>query len=86
MAGDREGRVRGRAHEIWEQEGRPTGQEKRHWDQASSEIDIEEVASAGKAAGAKKRPGKKNVAAGSKPASKATIAADVAKPGRGKKA
>ena len=85
MAGDREGRVRARAHEIWEREGRPTGQEKRHWHQAASEVDIEEVESADKRAVAKKRPAKKNVTAGTKPASKATIAEDVSKPSRGKK-
>jgi hypothetical protein len=43
MARDREARIRARAHEIWEKEGRPAGEEKRHWEQASREIDKEEV-------------------------------------------
>lgn len=40
MAGpDQEDRIRQRAHELWEQEGRPTGAEERHWMQAVAEID-----------------------------------------------
>lgn len=31
---DREERIRRRAHEIWEREGRPEGREREHWDQA----------------------------------------------------
>jgi hypothetical protein len=27
--------VRARAHQIWEDEGRPEGREKEHWDQAT---------------------------------------------------
>ena len=41
MSEDREERVRRRAHEIWEREGRPHGDEKKHWEQASNEIDAE---------------------------------------------
>jgi hypothetical protein len=36
--GDEE-RIRLRAHEIWEREGRPDGQEAQHWEQARREID-----------------------------------------------
>lgn len=36
-ADDRERRVRGRAYEIWEQEGRPSGREREHWEQAERE-------------------------------------------------
>jgi len=36
---DREESIRRRAHEIWEQEGRPEGQHERHWQQAASEIE-----------------------------------------------
>jgi hypothetical protein len=41
MSGDREERVRQRAHELWEQAGRPEGQQERHWRQASQEIPVE---------------------------------------------
>lgn len=38
---DREERIRRRAHEIWEREGRPHGREQEHWDQAVQEIEAE---------------------------------------------
>ena len=41
MSGDREERVRQRAHELWEQAGRPEGQQDRHWEQAFQEIPAE---------------------------------------------
>ena len=34
---DREKRVRDRAYEIWESEGRPAGRESEHWEQAERE-------------------------------------------------
>jgi hypothetical protein len=42
MSNDREHRIRERAHQIWEREGRPDGQEQNHWERASREIDDEE--------------------------------------------
>lgn len=42
MADDRQERIRQRAHEIWEREGRPHGAHERHWHQAAGEIEIEE--------------------------------------------
>ena len=33
-----EGLIRVRAHEIWEQNGRPAGLEKQHWEQAEREF------------------------------------------------
>jgi len=39
---DREMRVRERAHQLWEQEGRPDGRESDHWERASREIDAED--------------------------------------------
>jgi len=39
---DREERIRQRAHEIWEREGRPEGREQQHWYQALEEITVEE--------------------------------------------
>ena len=38
---DREERIRQRAHEIWEREGRPKGREQEHWNQAVQEIESE---------------------------------------------
>jgi hypothetical protein len=35
---DKEERIRARAHEIWESEGKPEGQEAVHWDRAELEI------------------------------------------------
>ena len=42
MADDREERIRLKAHEIWEQEGKPQGRDAVHWDMASELIAIEE--------------------------------------------
>lgn len=41
-----EDRIRARAHEIWDREGQPEGQELRHWDEARLEIEAEERVSA----------------------------------------
>jgi hypothetical protein len=38
---DRHERIRQRAYEIWEREGRPDGREHEHWDRATKEIDAE---------------------------------------------
>ena len=37
----REERIRERAHSLWEQDGRPDGNEKEHWRQAVLELDGE---------------------------------------------
>lgn len=42
MNDQREQRIRERAHQIWEREGRPDGQEQSHWERASREIDEED--------------------------------------------
>ncbi|MDX8454700.1 DUF2934 domain-containing protein [Mesorhizobium sp. VK9D] len=39
MTDDRYERIRQRAHEIWEQAGRPEGAHMEHWDQATAEVD-----------------------------------------------
>ena len=39
---DREQRIRAIAHRLWEEEGRPPDQEKRHWDAAERMLDAEE--------------------------------------------
>jgi hypothetical protein len=37
-----EARIRARAHQIWEEEGRPEGQEHAHWEKARTLIAIED--------------------------------------------
>ena len=54
MTDDRHERIRQRAHEIWEQAGRPEGAHMEHWEQAAAEID---------AAGKPKKAPKKAAAA-----------------------
>jgi hypothetical protein len=39
---DREAAIRARAHELWEQEGRPDGREHDHWLQAEAEINAQD--------------------------------------------
>ena len=39
MTDDRQDRIRQRAHEIWEQAGRPEGAHQEHWEQATAELD-----------------------------------------------
>lgn len=46
MQGDREDRIRHRAYEIWEREGRPEGRGQDHWAQACAEIEAEDRTSA----------------------------------------
>jgi hypothetical protein len=41
--GDREDRIRQRAHEIWEREGRPDNQAQEHWDRAAQDLDREDA-------------------------------------------
>lgn len=38
MSTDKHEMIRRRAHEIWENEGRPDGAEQRHWQQACEEL------------------------------------------------
>lgn len=38
MANDREERIRKRAHEIWDAEGRPHGRHEEHWQKAMKEV------------------------------------------------
>jgi hypothetical protein len=42
---DREHRVREIAHRLWEEEGRPTDQDKRHWATAERMLDAQAQAS-----------------------------------------
>lgn len=47
MQGDREERIRRRAYDLWEREGRPEGRGDAHWAQACAEIEEEDRTSAG---------------------------------------
>lgn len=69
---DREDRIRARAHELWELEGRPDGAGERHWLQASAEVDAVKKPAAKKAAPKKAAPAKAAApkAAAKKPAAK----------------
>ncbi|MCZ0963429.1 DUF2934 domain-containing protein [Paracoccus benzoatiresistens] len=69
MTDERTRRIQERAHSIWEQEGRPHGQDAQHWSQAEYEIDAEDAAGASSPAGttamrrgSKRRAGAKTVA------------------------
>lgn len=73
---DRQERIRQRAHEIWEQAGRPEGSHMEHWDRATAEID-------GAAVKPKKAAAKKPAAAAT-PAKAATAKTSAAKPAAGK--
>lgn len=42
---DKQERIRMRAHAFWEEEGRPDGHDKDHWDRAEAQIDREDAAS-----------------------------------------
>jgi hypothetical protein len=41
---DRDARIRRRAQEMWEAEGRPEGQADRHWSRAAEDLDREDAA------------------------------------------
>lgn len=51
MQGDREDRIRHRAYEIWERDGRPEGRGESHWAQACAEIEAEDRAASSGASG-----------------------------------
>ena len=38
MASDSEEKIRARAHQLWEAEGRPHGRDREHWEQAAGEL------------------------------------------------
>jgi DUF2934 family protein len=50
MDEEREARIRQRAHEIWEREGRPEGAQEEHWRRACEEIDAEDQSTSGRSA------------------------------------
>ncbi|MFC0202055.1 DUF2934 domain-containing protein [Paracoccus rhizosphaerae] len=78
MNEERTQRVRDRAHALWEQAGRPEGQDAQHWSQAEQEIAAEEEAQSSAPAG------KAAVRRGRKPKDVAEEAAEAPKARRGR--
>jgi len=74
---DRQDRIRRRAHEIWEQAGRPEGAHQEHWDKATAEVD-------GGAAAKPKKVAKKADAKPAKADAKPKAAKPAAKSGKAK--
>ncbi len=56
MSPDREEKIRQRAYELWEAEGRPEGRQAEHWQRAAREIEAEEGGGAGVDANEKADP------------------------------
>jgi len=44
---EKEQKIRARAHRIWDEEGRPEGKAKEHWERARAEIEEEEAMTRG---------------------------------------
>jgi hypothetical protein len=42
MIDAREERIRAKAHELWEADGKPEGRDREHWEQAAKLVDEEE--------------------------------------------
>lgn len=53
---DREERIRQRAHELWEQAGRPDGHADQHWERAAQDLDREDAQHEGPAGDTPARP------------------------------
>ncbi|TGP20298.1 MULTISPECIES: DUF2934 domain-containing protein [unclassified Mesorhizobium] len=70
MTDDRQERIRRRAHEIWEQAGRPEGSHMEHWDLATAEIDGAVKAAPKKAAAKADKPKATKAAAKTKASAK----------------
>lgn len=43
MQESREDRIRHRAHQLWEEQGRPEGMHDQHWEQARAQIDEDDA-------------------------------------------
>lgn len=79
---DKEHKIRARAYELWEREGRGHGSHERHWSEAARQIEAEEAGAAAKPA-ARKSAAKKPAAAKAAAATAADKPA-AAKPARAK--
>jgi len=76
MTDDRHHRIRQRAHAIWESQGRPHGQDRDHWDQATREVDAEDAVAQKKpapAAASAKPKAVARVAVAKRPAAKPAV-------------
>ena len=73
---DKEHKIRARAYELWEREGRGHGSHDRHWLEATRQVEAEEAASV--------RPAAVKSAAGKPASAKAAAPADAAKPAAAK--
>jgi hypothetical protein len=82
---DMEERIRARAYELWEADGRPEGCEERHWHEAEAqvraEIEAEEAEEAVAAQPAKPKARTKAAAAEKKPVAAKKVAAAPKKAG-----
>lgn len=56
MNNDREEQIRARAHQIWEEEGRPQGREQEHWEKAAREMEGHQAFNEGAFAGIGSEP------------------------------
>ena len=73
---DKEHKIRARAYELWEREGRGHGSHDRHWSEATRQVEAEEADSA--------RPAAVKSAVGKPASAKAAAPADAAKPAAAK--
>lgn len=62
--GDREERIRKRAHAIWQSEGEAHGAHERHWQQATTDIDEEDRLAAASQPGGRPSPDASALGAG----------------------
>lgn len=63
---DKETQIRERAHQIWQEEGRPDGKAEEHWERARRMLDTEdtkasESGTGGARSGVRQRRGRKTV-------------------------
>lgn len=79
-------RIRELAHQIWESEGKPHGEDARHWEMARKLAEAEALTpSKPPKAAAKAKPKPKPAAAAAKPAAKPGAAPAAKKPAAAKK-
>ena len=57
MLDAREERIRAKAHDLWEADGRPEGRDREHWEQAAKLVEEEERQAAKDAADPQSKPG-----------------------------
>jgi hypothetical protein len=60
MLDAREERIRAKAHDLWEADGRPEGRDREHWEQAAKLVEEEERQAAKDAADPQSKPNQPN--------------------------